>query len=274
MKPETPPRVPSSLPQVRLAGRILLAITLALLSLARATEGLTVSVAEFSLSVGAGETTDATFTILNDEPIAAWFRIESTEWDEDEDGVTVLRPDGSVARSCAPWILAGPLEGVLDPFAEVQVRISILVPTEARGTYWSGLRIARNPGGEAIPAQGIVVAGEFLVKLYMTVPLGEIDAEVVGLEVGGFQPLWATLRVYNGGSVRLSGVFGVLSVKDASGAELSAPLPIVDILPGHSIVIRVDTEWRITQPGSYLVRAVVDFGAEYLVAGQVVVRVP
>jgi hypothetical protein len=249
-------------------------MTLMLLSLVWATDGLTVSVAEFSLSADAGQTTDATFTILNDEPVAAWFRIESAEWDEDEDGVTVLRPDGSVARSCAPWILSGPLEGVLDPFAEVQVRVSILVPTEARGTYWSGLRIARDPGGEVIPAQGIVVAGEFLVKLYITVPAGEIDADVVGLEVGGFQPLWVTLRVYNGGSVRLSGVSGVLSVKDASGAELSAPLPIVDILPGHSIDIRVDTEWRITQPGSYLVRAVVDFGAEYLVAGQVVVRVP
>jgi hypothetical protein len=152
--------------------------------------------------------------------------------------------------------------------------VSILVPTEARGTYWSGLCIARNPGGEAIPEQGIAVAGEFLIKLYITVPSGEVDADVVGLEVGGFQPLWVTLRVYNGGSVRLSGVSGVLSVTDASGAELSTPLPIVDILPGHSIDIRVDTEWRITQPGSYLVRAVVDFGVEYLVAGQVVVRVP
>jgi hypothetical protein len=249
-------------------------MVLALLSLVRAAAGLTVSVAEFSLSVDAGETTDATFTILNDEPIAAWFRIESTEWDEDEDGVTVLRPDGSVARSCASWILAGPLEGVLDPFAEVQVRISILVPTEARGTYWSGLRIARNPGGEAIPAQGIAIAGEFLVKLYLTVPSGETDADVADLEVGGLQPLWVVVRLHNSGSVRLSGVSGVLSVKDASGAELSAPLPIVDILPGHSIDIRIDTEWRVTQPGIYLVRAVVDFGAEYLIAGQVVVRVP
>jgi hypothetical protein len=170
--------------------------------------------------------------------------------------------------------LAGPLEGVLAPFDEVQVRVSILVPTGARGTYWSGLRIARNPDGEAIPAQEIAIAGEFFIKLYITVPSGEIDADVAGLEVGGLQPLWVVVLLHNSGSVRLSGVSGVLSVKDASGAELSAPLPIVDILPGHSIDIRIDTEWRITLPGIYLVRAVVDFGAEYLVAGQVVVRVP
>jgi hypothetical protein len=275
MKSETLARVSSLLPWGGLVDRILLVMALAWLSFAPGAAGWTVSVAEFSLSVGAGETADATFTILNDEPVAARFRIALSEWDEDQDGVTVIRPAGSVERSCVSWILIGPPgEVFLGPFDEVQIRVSIAAPLGVHGTYWSGLLIACNPDGESTPVEGIAVAGELFVKIYVTVPPGETAAEVAFLEVGGFQPLWATVRVVNGGSVRLFGITGVLSMEDASGEEVSVPLPIVDVLPGHSIDVRIDTAWRAIEPGIYLVRAVVDFGAEYLIAGQIVVRVP
>jgi hypothetical protein len=249
-------------------------MALALLSLARGVVGLTVSIAEVSISVGAGETTDAAVTILNDEPVAVHVRIALSEWDENQDGVTVLRSAGSVERSCAPWIDTGPLEVLLEPFDEMQIHASIAVPLGARGTYWAGLLVTRNPDAEATAIEDIAVTGELFIKIYVTVPPGEAAAEVAYLEVGGLQPLWATVRVVNSGSLRLFGVTGVLSMEDVSGGEVSVPLPIVDILPGHFIDVRVDTAWRAIQPGIYLVRAVVDFGAEYLIAGQVVVRMP
>jgi hypothetical protein len=275
MKLETHARVSSTPPRVGRSGLVLLVMALSLLSLAPGAAGLTVSVSEFALSVGAGEAADATFTILNDEPVSVRVRIALSEWDEDQDGVTVLRPAGSVARSCSSWIHTESWEDVLlEPFDEVQIRLSIAAPLGARGTYWAGLLVTPSPGGEPTPTEGIAVAGELLVKIYVTVPPGETAAEVAFLDVGGLQPLWVTVRVHNSGSVRLSGVSGVLSVKDASGAEVSVQLPIIDVLPGHSIDLRIDTEWGITQSGIYLVSAVVDFGAEYLIAGQVVVRVP
>ena len=253
MRSETLTRASSILPWGGLVGRVLLVMAWSLVSLAPGAAGLTVPVAEFSLSVGAGETTDATFTILNDEPVAVRSRIALSEWDEDQDGVTAMRPAGSVERSYAPWITTGPPgEVLLGPFDEVQIRVSIDVPLGARGTHRSGLRIARNPDGEAIPAQRITVAGEFLVKLCITVPSGEIDAALADLEVGELRPLWVTIRVHNSGSVRLFEMTGVLTVEDASGTEVSVPLPIVDVLPGHSIDIRIDTAWRAIQPGSIL----------------------
>jgi hypothetical protein len=275
MKPGTLAYASTIRPWGGLVGRVLLVVALSFVSLTPGAVGLTISVAEFSLSVGAGETADATFTILNDEPVAVRFRVDLSEWDEDQDGVTVMRPAGSVERSSAAWITTEPSGEVhLGPFDEVQIRVSVDVPLGARGTYWSGLLVAHNRGGESAPMEGIAVAGELLVKIYVTVPPGEAAAEVAYLEVGGLQPLWATVRVHNSGSIRLFGMTGVLSVEDASGAEISVPLPIVDVLPGHSINVRIDTAWRAIQPGIYLVRAVVDFGAEYLIAGQVVVRVP
>lgn len=241
-----------------------------------AVSGITVSVSEFSLVTRPESSLEVRFTIQNDEDSSVRIDISPCDWDEDSDGVTRLSNPGTLERSCAPWLALSAPTHVLRPSDEVLVSCGVSVPAGAAGTHWAGLLVAVRAIDEAAAqGSGINVAREFLVKVYVTSFPAVQAAAVTRVSVRGLSPLTVAFSVANRGQTRLDDVLGALSIQSPSGATLAeTPLPRLSILPGHSVNAVVVTPWSLLDSGMFLVRTVIDFGADYLVAGQIVLRVP
>ena len=254
-------------------GSLVLAVVV---GVSAAVSGITVSVSEFSLVARPESSLDVRFTIQNDENSSVRIDISPCDWDEDADGVTRLSNPGTLERSCAPWLVLSTSTQVLRPSDEVEVSCGISVPAGTAGTHWAGLLVAVRAMDEAAAQEsGIRVSRELLVKVYVTSFPAVQAAAVTRVSVGGLSPLTVEFCVANLGETRLDDVLGALSIQSPSGATLAeTPLPRLSILPGHSVNAAVVTPWSLLDSGVFLVRTVIDFGAEYLVAGQIVLHVP
>ncbi|MCX6092645.1 MAG: hypothetical protein NTX23_07250 [Candidatus Bipolaricaulota bacterium] len=233
---------------------------------------LTVSVAEFRLTASPETEIATSFVVFNDEPRAVEVLLTITDWDDGADGVTRLFPVGEIERSCGAWLDVDVVSFSLAAFEERTVDVRVRVPTAVRGTHWAGLVIRATSPASA--AADIDVIGEALVRLFVTVPPAAESATVTGFSALSVQPLRVLARIANTGDARLVGVQGLVSVEGPTGQVASFSLPPLNLLPGHSFDIEAEAPWGLDMPGLYLVRVVFDYGAESLVAGQIVVHVP
>ena len=236
---------------------------------------LTVSVAEFRLVADREDLVEASFVILNDEPRSVDVSLAVVDWDDNSDGVTEVFALGTVSRSCGAWIAADASSFSLGPYEERTVHIESRVPSDVQGTYWAGL-LARigSAAGEPIASTDVAVSSEALIRFFVTVPPADEEAAVTELRVLSLEPFRIETRLSNTGNARLSDVEGVVSLEGPAGQELSFASPIVNVLPGHSLDVDMELPWQVDRPGVYLLRVVFDYGAETLIAGQIVVRVP
>lgn len=228
---------------------------------------LTVSVAEFRLAAGAGDRISASFVVVNDQPRAAAFSVSVTDWDDDPDGVTHLLPVRTVERSCSPWLELEALDFLLGPSEERTLHFALRVPLDTKGTHWTGLLIR-----EASPPASI--ASESLVRVFVTVPPADLSAAVTDVLVVSLVPFHVCARLVNIGDARLCAVQGLVSVEGSEGDVASLPLSPFNLLPAHSADVEGEAEWGLVSSGTYVVRVVFDYGAEALVAGQILVRIP
>ncbi len=236
---------------------------------------LTVSVAEFRLAAAPDSSVLASFIVLNDEPQAVSIAVSVTDWDDGRDGVTHLYPAGSVDRSCSPWLTVDATTFTLAPFDERAVNVVVRVPEGVRGTHWAGFLVRSAPESpQAVSIADVAISSEALVRLFVTIPPAAGDLSVTKLSVVAVDPFRIRVGLANGGDARLPDITGIASVEGQTGAELSFPLPAVSVLPGRSLDVEAELPWRPDEAGIYLVRAVFDFGAEILVAGQIVFRIP
>jgi hypothetical protein len=88
------------------------------------------------------------------------------------------------------------------------------------------------------------------------------------------EPFRIETQLSNTGDARLSDIEGVVSLEGSSGQQMSFSPPTVNVLPGHSLDVDIEPPWQVDRPGLYLLRVVFDYGAEALVAGQMVIRIP
>jgi hypothetical protein len=239
--------------------------------------GATVSTVEFALIAEPQDHAEVTFTLLNDESDPLSFALEIVDWDDDPDGVTRTFAPGELGRSCSGWILAEPSSGRLEPSEEVPILVGIDVPKAEPGTHWAGILVSVWPESGTVPGEGsdLEVLRRFLVRIYVTIQPTTTSGRVVALHVGGLHPFGASIRFENTGNARLVGVNGTVSVEDSRGTVLlDLPIAPFDVLPEHSADVRTTAPWEVLDAGAYWVRAVLDFGADYLVAGQTLVRIP
>jgi len=174
---------------------------------------------------------------------------------------------GEEERSCGRWISGPPPLLSLRPLEERAVQFTVSVPPGVQGTYWTGLVLREV--GRAAP-----VSSEVLIRLFVTAPPAEPQAAVTGLSAVETSPLRVAVRIANKGNVRLCDVQGLVLIDGPLGELASFALPPFHLLPGHERWLEAAAAWGLDLPGVYLVRVVFDYGAEVLVAGQVVVRIP
>jgi hypothetical protein len=233
--------------------------------------GVTISAVDLTLEAASGSQADVGFTILNDELAPLLYTLDVVDWDDDPDGVTRILDAGELDASCSGWIRPSPLSGGLDPSEEVEVTVPIDVPDVLPGTRWAGILVTVRSAAEASAGglSDLEVVCRFLVRVYVTVPPTTDSGRVEGLEVVGVDPLQVLVVFRNDGDSRLLGVSGSVTVEGPAGETLlELAIPASAVLPEHVAYLRVAAPWGSLPPGEYWIRAVLDFGAPYLVAGQ------
>ncbi len=238
---------------------------------------VTVSVSRFVLTVNEGDRNALRFTIVNDEAASLEITCVPVAWDDSVEGRTVIAPEDRIERSCATWLTVSPERVLLEPFGETEVKVSLNVPYGVRGSYWGGLllrvRAAAAENGE-IASEGLAVHRELLIRVYATALPAEAAAEIGGMIVDSDRSLSARVLFVNTGQTVLFGIAGILTVENPSGTlRLEQPIPAFEALPGHAVWIEIVTPWVLGETDRYLVRAVFDYGADHLVAGQVIFHV-
>jgi len=236
---------------------------------------VSVSVSEFDLVGKPGDEVMTSFSVFNDDPEAVDVQIVIVDWDLDGEGVTRFHEPGTVTRSCATWLDVTPTSFELASEGETEIGLCLRIPETARGTFWTGLlvRIASSDPLRRERGAGLQPVRQFLVRILQSVMPGTPDGRVRDVRTVGFTPLGVTARFENTGDAVLTDVDGLVVIEDRFGGSLAEiPIPPFDLLPGYAVDRTVRAEIGITRAGAYLIRAVFDYGAEFLVAGQVVLR--
>jgi hypothetical protein len=256
------------------AGRTILLAMGLLFALAIELLAVTVSVTEFSFSGRPGDPISDTFVILNGEGQPVDVDLEIVDWDRALGGITRTLDAGILERSCAAWMSLSVEDATLIPDSEIEITLNIHVPETAQGTYWTGILISASATSGAVEEGDIKMLRQFLVRVFVTVSPSAPDGRVSNLQVMGINPLGVEVTFANTGDTVLDGVSGLIAVESSAGTTLfEIPLVPFDILPGYILRQSVLGEWGLQAAGIYLVRAVLDFGVEHLVAGQFVLRI-
>lgn len=236
----------------------------------------TVSRTEFRLEVEPGNVEIFSFLVSNDEDKRVTATVFLVDWENtaEPEGVTLFFPPGTIARSCAPWIDHEPQALDLLPGEEQELRLTIDVPQGAAGTYWAALIIDTGLEARETTEGRIQVRRQFCIRIYQTSRPAAIKGEVSSLEVKGLNPLGVALEFRNTGEVLLDNVHGAVMLKDRSGVTVEEiRVSPFRVLPGYGAHVVVHSQWGLQRPGVYLLLAVLDFGADYLVAGQIPLRI-
>jgi hypothetical protein len=190
-----------------------------------------------------------------------------SDWTLDADGDLKLDKPGTSPLSCAPWIELNPKSFVLPGNATVLVRYTINTPTDLSKQHNAIVFFESRP----VPLTGqanrkITISARMGAKVLVSPPQPlTAQAELSGITPGtaiGEEPVIDFANT----SLRAVRVKGRVEALDASGAVVGKAelTPAnVQVLAESQVKLRPQWETR-PAPGSYTLRAVVDYGAKAL----------
>ncbi len=193
-------------------------------------------------------------------------------------------PPGTIPRSCAPWITLNDEILELGPKETWRTSLRLEVPPGAEGSYWTKLLIEEISKPQ--PTRTVVDERTYEVFLMQRVGIRVFEdvpgTEVVGARitnVGVHQDDDDSSRVLvsveNTGNTLLR-CTGTVELRESGGTVVE----ILPLGPGGTFSIFPDSHRKLVAPfeaefplGTYVALAIVDFGADHLVAGDTVFRV-
>jgi len=230
------------------------------------------------LSAAPGQELMGSFRVYNrgDEPIP--IRIVPVDYTTDEAGRTVTPPAGTTARSLLPHLVVSPTVFTVEPGGYTEVRYAVRVPEDLEGSYWIAFLTRRaddQPSSvEERGGGGVTVRFQFHVVyrtlMVLTVtgteqPAGRITGLRVAEADDGFS---FEVDLANEGNALFRGT-GHVEIRDAQGNTVRrTPLRALFVLPGQTRTLSVTRPVGGLAPGEYIALAIVDFGGDYLTAGQ------
>lgn len=266
-----------------LLGIVLLASALAPSS---ALASFVASPMELHCDVDAGSTSSLPLLIVNKADAPLTVRMYLVDSRFDRDGKEENLEPATLERSCAPWV--GLEENVIDlaPSQTRRIAITMSVPPDSRGSYWSKLFIEEISSPQVTSTvhgertYNIFMKQRVGVRIYQDVP-GTTAPDLVVTNVAvarddAEEEPSVFVDVSNRGNSILR-CMGQVELRDAQGA-VAEKIPLGSV---GRFVIFPDGERRLavrpTGPlgaGTYTALAIIDFGGEHLVAGDTLLEIP
>jgi len=243
----------------------------------------TVTPLRFEETVAPGELFGGSFTVTNLSEQGLEVEVLLVDWLTGRDGSDVFLEPGSLRQSLGPWISASPDHFTLPPGEEIKVNLSFLLPEDAQGDHCVAFIVRARPF-EELPEETPVEtpAGETtiqvrvwyaqVVKIIQHHPASEQRAgEISQLEVvKGEEDGWlARIEFSNTGNCFLSCQGKVLLRNEVGDTVWEGDIPEFTISPEASRVLEIPfLEDEDLPAGEYILIMVIDYGGDYLVAGQ------
>jgi len=238
----------------------------------------------FSLQVLRGDTLSRAFSVLNESSEVKRFQVVTKDWVFSRTGEEKELEQGENPRGCASWVTVTPRDFTLGPGERETIRFSLSVPRRGMaGSHWCAMyvvpfdrpRLATRAAGEG-RTLSIFVQLRAKVSVVATVEPG-LDArgEITGIKVRYARQnrkILTDVTFSNPGNVLLQ-CRGRVEIRNEVGETvLSFPMNRFTSLPGLDRTVTGEQAADLV-PGEYSALAIVDFGGDYLVAGEAFFRV-
>ncbi|MBU1146924.1 MAG: hypothetical protein KKD11_01070 [Candidatus Omnitrophica bacterium] len=237
---------------------------------------------EFHIDVASGEENTYTFYVRNrgDETIA--LKVYTGDFWIQVDGKELFLDPGEVERTCATWLEVAPEELELAPDESRAIRFKIKVPAEKKGTYWGMVFVEQISKPTIKTAKkgdhqfNILSFQRVGVRIFENAP----GAEKSEGKINAVNVRWDKENEFfkiglvfeNEGEILLK-CKGTIEVKDMTGETVAtAELQEFNSYPLAARTREIFIKETLP-PGQYTALAVVDYGEEYLVAGETVFEV-
>lgn len=235
-----------------------------------------ISPPDLELLPAPGGTASGMLVVYNKSSRRLRFRVKMADMYIRPSGELDILDAGTLSWSVAPLVRLMPAEFELDPNHQIPVRISVTVPADARGGRYGAIVVSPTPVVQLAPGtRGTVslivpkLTARLLVPVRGTEMVrGAIINMLTAPRAGG---RGADIKVVfrNSGNVHVR-TNGEVTILTASGEQVGKMLlPDALVLPATIREFKLSWEAKNLQPGAYTVRAVIDYGGDVLVAGEV-----
>lgn len=229
---------------------------------------------EFQIEQGQSGTSSLLIRNVSEKPLSVKLYLKDFVFRPD--GSEAELDPGSVSRSCSDWLAISPSVMELEPDEHKNARVSLTIPEDAAGTYWVMLYVEQSSKPTPREAQGggysfeINVYPRWAIRIFESVPgTEEKEGQISDLTVtreSEEQPLTAFVEFENTCNSELR-CKGWIEIRDESG-ETVEKIEFEDfsVYPESKRINKAEIP-KSLKPGEYSVLAVVDYGGEFLVAG-------
>lgn len=219
-----------------------------------------------------GGTASGVVVVYNRSGESVHFRVAVQDVFIRPSGVIEILTPGSMGWSVVRMTRLLPAEFVLPPKQQIPVRVVVTVPRDARGGLFGAIVVSPTPVLQSGTPRGtfVVVAPKLAARLLVTVDgtavtQGAITNMIAAVAPGKGVEVKTVFRNSGNVHVRVDG-----TVKLLRNGEPIATAPLQDsvVLPGTVREFRLSLGTGRLAPGTYVVRAVMDYGGDVLVAGE------
>jgi len=251
-----------------------------LLWAAQVQAGFSVAPLRFEFELEKGHTGTASIRISNNGEKPVSVKVYQNDFMVDPINQDIILPPGENKRGCAQWISISPSNLDLGPKEKKNVRLTLTVPEDARGTYWAFIFVEQSskPTPVMKSKEGydikIHVKPRWGVRIHENVPGTEdkkgriTDINVMPQTVESRMKV--SVEFENTGNTLLR-CNGRVEIRDAEGNDIET----VQIGSNGRFSTYPDCKRLVSgilskklSPGDYIALAIVDYGGEELVAGE------
>lgn len=253
--------------------------TLILLSLSSPVfSSITVSRSNIYFEIRPGENYTGSFQVRNIGEEPENIEVYLMDWNKNVYGEVHFVKARTMPQSLAEWVEFFPSNFVLEKGKRQEIKFTVTIPRAERGPHWTAFFVRGEPkpvgefefesGGKSSLAVGVGYA----------IGLCQVDSEraVAKAKITNMRiipanpedsPMKVKVELENTGTTFLR-PWGRVEFRDEKGATVDkVDIKRFRILPEAKRILEIPYEGKL-KPGRYLALAIIDFGGDYLVAGQ------
>ncbi len=236
---------------------------------------------EFQVDKNNSGNSSITVNNTGEKPVSV--KIYVKDFKREPNGIESERDIGSIPRSCSNWISVSPKTMDLEPGERKNVKITIIVPENVEGSYWSMIYVEQTSKPIPKKREGlgysfeVGVKARWAIRVIENIPgVYEKSAEITNVTVSDLEKdtlFILNTQIENFGKTIIK-CNGWIEIRDEFGETIDKiEMNNFTVYPDGKRIIKTDIP-TILKPGEYSALVVIDYEAEFLIAGEVFFEIP